>query len=638
MKKKKLPKYGTGSTVGSAAGFAAGQSLNLWVPGLGTLAAPLTAAGGAWVGDKIEDKWFSQEEGDQEAELRARNRMMGLDQVGLMSGAVQTNTNNLYARGGLTGPNAEIEDKELVQLPKGKPLLYNGGRLNQQSMDTYAADGLTHEQGGMETGLPEGTRVYSDRIKHNGRTIASLAKPIANKIGQLEKKNSTPVTKFTIDRLKKQQDSLFETQETIKQDQDMKRSLRKYANGGPVNSIEEFNAKYGTNYKSLGDFTNFARLSPMEKDSVYLKTLLDSEKLGLTMRDLGEDTKKPKVRIGNLENRLQEPFQSTTLGNRMRYGKGGLIKYAGDDGRPGIVTDKINWANQQLDPTTGLPLQFGSSPVTNNVLPPVQGSLIQNPNTDQATTFNNNVVDPYLWKQSSEQIAQDNQYVAPLAKSTTSPVVDAATKGLGAYSPLAAAGVSAVGSLLQSRNINKTPAPAKINAINAPMIDPFTRVDLSQERVDLNRDVRSGRADILRNSGSFSTQAANLGKLRASQLMGRGNINMREQNANTQIENAYKQASAEVRARNAANQQAVDQQNMENQYNYNLWKSGQKNAVISDLTGTGVGLLNNQTQYNNQLAYYDALAKGYGKTGILGRNDLDPRKKAKGGLIKSSKK
>lgn len=635
MKKKKLPKYGTGSTVGSAAGFAAGQSLNLWVPGLGTLAAPLTAAGGAWVGDKIEDKWFSQEEGDQEAELRARNRMMGLDQVGLMSGAVQTNTNPLYAYGGHTGPNAEIEDKELVQLPKGRPLLYNGGRLNQQSMDTYAADGLTHEQGGMETGLPEGTRVFSDRIKHNGRTIASLAKPIANKIGQLEKKHDNPVNRFTIDRLRKQQDSLFETQETIKQDQDMKRSLKKFANGGPVNSIEEFNAKYGTNYKSLGDFTNFARLSPMEKDSVYLKTLLDSEKLGLTMRDLGEDTKQPKARIGNLENRLQEPFQSTTLGSRLRYAKGGLIKY-----QYGGPLDEEEYY-------TGVDPNYNPNP----------GPYALNPNTDtpmefsgQGTNFGSPVI-----KRNEANVAPITPTVgisgatpslkAPSLSSVAAPVGyskspvtnDVAGTGLSAYAPLAAAGVSAVGSLLQSRNINKTPAPARINAINAPMIDPFTKVDLSQERVDLNRDVRSGRADILRNSGSFSTQAANLGKLRASQLMGRGNINMREQNANTQIENAYKQASAEVRARNAANQQAVDQQNMENQYNYNLWKSGQKNAVISDLTGTGVNLLNNKTQHENQLAYYDALAKGYAP-GLLDRNTLNPRKKAKGGIIKSSKK
>lgn len=353
------------------------------------------------------------------------------------------------------------------------------------------------------------------------------------------------------------------------------------------------------------------------------------------MRDLGEDTKQPKARIGNLENRLQEPFQSTTLGSRLRYAKGGLIKY-----QYGGPLDEEEYY-------TGVDPNYNPNP----------GPYALNPNTDtpmefsgQGTNFGSPVI-----KRNEANVAPITPTVgisgatpslkAPSLSSVAAPVGyskspvtnDVAGTGLSAYAPLAAAGVSAVGSLLQSRNINKTPAPARINAINAPMIDPFTKVDLSQERVDLNRDVRSGRADILRNSGSFSTQAANLGKLRASQLMGRGNINMREQNANTQIENAYKQASAEVRARNAANQQAVDQQNMENQYNYNLWKSGQKNAVISDLTGTGVNLLNNKTQHENQLAYYDALAKGYAP-GLLDRNTLNPRKKAKGGIIKSSKK
>jgi hypothetical protein len=59
--------------------------------------------------------------------------------------------------------NVEIEGGEFIQLP---------------NFDTEYAEGPSHEQGGVKTSLPEGTRVYSDHLKPEGskKTFAQLAK------------------------------------------------------------------------------------------------------------------------------------------------------------------------------------------------------------------------------------------------------------------------------------------------------------------------------------------------------------------------------------------------------------------------------------------------------------------------------
>jgi hypothetical protein len=449
----------------------------------------------------------------EEDNIKARNRMLGLDQQNVSTSMVQTNTGAMYAMGGYARPNAEIEHKELVQVPNGLPQATRGGQLNQMSDDTFHADGATHANGGIDTSLPEGTRIYSDQIKYNGKTIAALSKPIANKIGKLEQKAEMlkdPAINTTIERYKMQQDNLFNIQEQIKGEKEMKKTMRQFAKGGLV--------KYKYGYE------------PTEEELANAN-YVDPE-LGGNTNTLGDLT--------------DEQIGLNYAPANMGWGYKGTGNYSA-----GAGTDPGNINSSSL-PSYG------------------------------------------------------------------------------------AAATSAIGSLIQLRNINKTPAPRNIQALNAPMLDPFTKVDLTQEHVANNRDALSDRQAIMRNSGSFSTQAGNLGKIRANQLSQRGNISMREENANVNIDNAYKSASQAIRAKNTYNQQVVDQQNMENAYNYNLWKSGQQNEVTSNLTGTTANLFNNRQGYNNQLAYFYALSKGYGPTGVIGRNGLTP-KRGKGGTVRTMK-
>ena len=124
-----------------------------------------------------------------------------------------------YAMGGQSNnPNAEVEGDELMRYPDGSTQLMNGP---------------SHENGGIPVNIPQGTEIFSDRLKLPGskKTIAEEAKKYAtdkeDKI--LSNKKSTSIAKNTAklsSQFKQQKlDELFNAQEQLKQ-----AKLAKYAN------------------------------------------------------------------------------------------------------------------------------------------------------------------------------------------------------------------------------------------------------------------------------------------------------------------------------------------------------------------------------------------------------------------------
>jgi len=124
-----------------------------------------------------------------------------------------------YAMGGQSNnPNAEVEGDELMRYPDGSTQLMNGP---------------SHENGGIPVNIPQGTEIFSDRLKLPGskQTIAEEAKKYAtdkeDKI--LSNKKSTSIAKNTAklsSQFKQQKlDELFNAQEAFKQ-----AKLAKYAN------------------------------------------------------------------------------------------------------------------------------------------------------------------------------------------------------------------------------------------------------------------------------------------------------------------------------------------------------------------------------------------------------------------------
>ena len=144
---------------------------------------------------------------------------------------MQPNAIPQYPNGG-TMPrefaNSEVEKQENTLNPDGS---------------TTQFDGPSHEQGGIPTNLEKGTMIFSDKLKHNGKTFAQLNKTnMTHKEDKiLDDKKASAMSKLTANLMKqaknKSSEELFEKQESLKQEKIenyIKRmgGIQKYSNGG----------------------------------------------------------------------------------------------------------------------------------------------------------------------------------------------------------------------------------------------------------------------------------------------------------------------------------------------------------------------------------------------------------------------
>ena len=331
---------------------------------------------------------------------------------GLMTG---TNT-ELYPHGGTItndnpNANAELELNEQFQLPNGV---------------VGEVDGPSHDNGGIEVALPEGTRVYSDRLKMGNKTFAQLTKPINNKIAKLDKKPDSKAKENTLALFNKQLDELFTIQESMK---------------------------------------------------------------------------------------TEEQVQ--------KFAKGGLVKYT-PGGEIGILEKALEKSKQPMIAATGM-----------------------------------------------------------------------------------------INSWKQQRNLDKVPRPTQIGPVALTAGASPDMVDFSAERAAIDSEIAASNKGIELGSGSYSTQAANKQKMRSLQLAKRGESFQKQNNLNTQTNNAFKAAQAAAANQSAQINVGLDQYNLENQMNYNMWKTGNKNAISAANTRLTTDMLNNSIMYDNQMAQARVLAGKY---------------------------
>lgn len=165
-----------------------------------------TIASGKW--DLKGDKYLNEIEGDAQAQIAAEQAPM------LAAAEAKRNMYYTYAQGGIHSgmPNAEIEREELMRFPNG---------------DTHQVNGPSHESGGVPVNIPDGTQIFSDRLKDptTKKTFAKMAekykiKDIDDKSTSLKKSTKELVDKIKQDKLNK----IFQTQETLKQEK-----MNKYA-------------------------------------------------------------------------------------------------------------------------------------------------------------------------------------------------------------------------------------------------------------------------------------------------------------------------------------------------------------------------------------------------------------------------
>lgn len=152
--------------------------------------------------------------------------------VSMGQGLVGQTTNqnsNMFPMGGMNmQPNAEVEKQENTLNPDGSSTQF---------------DGPTHENGGIPTNLDPGTLIFSDKLKHMGKTFAELNK--ANNTNREDKILNDPSANKDVKDValaaknKKIQNSvsLFKIQEELKAsklDKYQKRlgGIMQYPNGG----------------------------------------------------------------------------------------------------------------------------------------------------------------------------------------------------------------------------------------------------------------------------------------------------------------------------------------------------------------------------------------------------------------------
>ena len=364
---------------------------------MGMAAGPWGAAIGAGLGAIYGGVTNSMANADldrakQQANMRIQSKNL--------SNKLLTNQNNysinsynndqmIAANGGtvvnqdMGNPNAELELQETFRDP--------------MTGETGMVDGPSHDNGGIEMNLAEGTQIWSDRLKHNGRTFASLTKPIINQIANLEKgTDSNPNSRFkqnTIKLLNSQLDFFFDKQEAGKQQDEMKRTLKKQ-NGGVVEDMGNYHYGDGGIHikpENKGKFTAWANAHDMGVQEAARHVMANKEDYSSTI-----------VKRAN--------FAKNAAG--WKHAMGGYVLpkyYLGGEG--GEDEDNMpNTANIYKRPTSNV----NGIKISNNPYDKRQFMLDQlNPNMTQYKTFDP-AVSAYKANQNADLAAVNNNLGAQM--------------------------------------------------------------------------------------------------------------------------------------------------------------------------------------------------------------------------------
>lgn len=473
---------------GALSGAAAGAALGPIGMGVGAVIGGTMG----FINQRKETKQLGETQRSINQNISTQKRLGGANAA---FNTTQVTNDNMYPHGGVVetdqpGAIAELELNEQMQLPDGTVM---------------GVDGPPHSEGGVEVNVPEGTKVFSDRLKLNGKTFAKHAKSLNTKIAKLDAKPDSAAKGNTEMLINKQLDGLFNAQEEMKIVKEQKRSFK---NGGiiPAHNV---------------------RLMP----------------------DGGE-----------------------------------IERIKGMRSNPSVPAKKF---------LPQLPIINGGKQFTQNQI-------------DTAISGSNSVPN-------SEGFSPQNM-------------------------AFAAAGLT---NLIQNQQINKVNRPKTIGNVAFTPGNRPTYVNYSNERAAIDSEAAGAREGIRLGSGSYSTQAANLQKVRNQQMMGKGRSFQTQENVNRTLDNSFNDKQAAAYNQGVQANLGIDQYNLENQYNFDLWKQGNKMKATGAMGDTATNLFNNQTSYQNQLKYWDVIKNGYSKNNgsgpsIVSQTGMPTNKN--GGVIRKLKK
>lgn len=286
----------------------------------------------------------------------------------------------------------EVEDKEVVESP--------GGELGEFK-------GATHEQGGINTSLEEGTKVYSNRLKIDNKTFADRKKSREKKLALLMSKldvNKDSITKNSLDRFKmvydKQEQMDLSIQEAMNQ---LQKPKQKLAFGTPNTGINNY---------AIDFISNFLPKSTTPIDNNVEDLFDNEEQQRILAKPLPTPTKKDEFttaqRLSHVENFMKEPLQNrdaditTNLINsaRLKYNESKVQPVSKNADNLGLMSDMLGtispllmtmYNKSQTKPNVSMFDNYGDAALNTNeqamsLISSMKDNKLQDANLDATTT------------------------------------------------------------------------------------------------------------------------------------------------------------------------------------------------------------------------------------------------------------
>jgi len=212
----KLEEYTWGGAIsGLSTGASLGASIGSVIPGIGTVVGGIVGGVAGAIGGVITS---DQDAADEAlSKKKATNELENANYYSNTSSRNQMGITTKVAYGGMIPPNAEAEGGEVLKTPDGQ-------------VDTL--QGPSHAQGGIPIIAPQGTKVYSDRLKHNlygkKETYADSAARLNRLLDKYKKTDEGEdfikrgSDALMIARIQRQLDALFQAQELDKEERGIK--------------------------------------------------------------------------------------------------------------------------------------------------------------------------------------------------------------------------------------------------------------------------------------------------------------------------------------------------------------------------------------------------------------------------------
>jgi hypothetical protein len=224
-----------------------------------------------------------------------------------------------YAGGGQIPQNipVEVEGEEMYEMPNGQ---------------TGEFQGPKHENGGIPIALPEGTKIYSDRLKVNGKTMAARKEKREANIKKLEKLlTKNPSDRFIKEALQRQQETA-----SLEEQQDMQMQ-------------EQANQQQAIQEQAMEEMLMGAAQQDIQEGMMAMGGMIKRADGSYSKRGLWDNI---RANRGSGKKPTKEMLKQEKKIRAAEKAMGGLVKY--DGGTPIAGIPQTNYANPYINPYAGL--------------------------------------------------------------------------------------------------------------------------------------------------------------------------------------------------------------------------------------------------------------------------------------------